>query len=127
MQTRPRIMIVDDEPDFLFIVRQWLEPRFEVVPLPDGQGLLELLDGLRPDLLLLDVNLPGENGFRLCRKVLAEPRFQKLPVVFLTASCGEKSMRENVSAGGSAYLTKPLDRETLLFKLDELLPVGGRR
>ncbi len=105
--TTKRIVMVDDEPDFFSIVRDWLEPRYELVPLTDGSNLLEELEGLDPDLLILDIRLPGPDGFKLCRQVRSQARFASLPILFLTASHNEGDFLRNLEAGGSSYLTKP--------------------
>lgn len=113
--------MVDDEPDFQTIVHSWLEPTYEVVPLKDGDELLGALHVKKPDLLLLDLHLPGADGFEICRRVRATPGLEDLPVLFLTASTEREDYRRNMRAGGSGYLTKPVGRRQLLSAVDELL------
>lgn len=117
-----RIVMVDDEPDFLKIVRDWMVPRYELVTFTSGAGLRDQLASLDPDLLILDVRLPGADGFALCRQVRADYRFAALPILFLTASHSDVDFVRNIRAGGTAYLTKPIERKELLAKIDELLP-----
>lgn len=119
-----RILIVDDEPDFLAITRSWLDKKFEVETLTDGRELLSQLDALEPDLLILDVRLPGPDGFRLCRQLRADRRFRSLPVLFLTASHSDLDFFRNLEVGGTSYLTKPVTRKELMAKIDELLEDG---
>ena len=116
-----KIVIVDDEPDFLKIVDDWMRPRYELTTLTSGEGLREELAALEPDLLILDVRLPGADGFALCRQVRADARFADLPVLFLTASHSDVDFVKNIRAGGTAYLTKPVERKELLAKIEELL------
>jgi DNA-binding response OmpR family regulator len=116
-----RIVMVDDEPDFLTIAQTWLEPRYELVSFTDGDGLLTQLDLLEPDLLILDVRLPGIDGFKLCRRIRADERFQTLPILFLTASHSDLDFFKNLEVGGTSYLTKPVSRRELLARVKELL------
>lgn len=122
---KPRIVMVDDEPDFQLILRQWLSPRYETISLPNGEGILEELSELEPDLLILDVGLPGPNGFKLCHKIRTVPRFSALPILFLTASKANDDFMRNLEVGGSAYLNKPVERGPLLATIDELLSAKG--
>lgn len=119
-----RIVIVDDEPDFLTITRDWLDKKYDVVALADGTQLLSRLAALEPDLLILDVRLPGPDGFKLCRQIRADRRFQSLPVLFLTASHSDLDFFRNLEVGGTSYLTKPVTRKELLQKIQELIEDG---
>ena len=116
-----RILMVEDEPDFISTVRLWLEPRYELFAFEKGDGLIETLDALRPDLLILDVWLPGADGFELCREIALEKRFHRLPILFLTACQGASYFAQSVASGGSSYMTKPVSRSELLIRIDELL------
>ena len=116
-----RIVMVDDEPDFLTIAQTWLEPKYELVPFTDGSSLLSHLSTLEPDLLILDVRLPGTDGFKLCRRIREDRRFRSLPVLFLTASHNDLDFFRNLEVGGSSYLTKPVSRKELLARIQELL------
>lgn len=117
-----KIVMVDDEPDFLKLVRTWLEPKYEMVPMTDGSELLEELEAHQPDLLILDVRLPGDDGFKLCRKIRADSRYEYLPIIFLTASDTDTAFIQNIEAGGTTFLTKPIGRKDLLEKIKEFIP-----
>jgi CheY-like chemotaxis protein len=119
---KPRVVLVDDDRDFQFIVSQWLGTRYDVASLSSGDGLLEELAATEPDLLILDVKLPGDDGFKLCRTIRADPRFESLPILFLTGSKADSDFMRYLDVGGTAYLTKPLERGQLLSMLGELLP-----
>lgn len=118
---RPCIYIVDDEPDFQTILHTWLSHAYDVVPLKDGNELIGALHVKTPDLVLLDLHLPGADGFELCRRVRATPGLSKVPVLFLTASHEGRDYAKNIKAGGSGFLTKPIGRTRLLAALDDLL------
>lgn len=118
---RPRVLLVEDEEDFRTLLCGWLSPRYDVTALPHGESLLEQAAARPPDLFILDVSLPGPDGFALCRRLRADPRFARTPIVFLTAVVSTKAFVRGLDAGGSAHLTKPVDRVTLLKRLEELL------
>lgn len=118
---KPCIYLVDDEPDFLTIVHSWLEPMYDVVALKDGVELLGALRAKAPDLVILDLRLPGADGFDICRHMRSTPGLEGVPVLFLTASRESEDYRRNMKAGGSGYLTKPVGRRQLLAAVDELL------
>lgn len=118
---RPHIVTVDDDPDFLFVLRGWLEPRYQMIPFSSGEALLDELPFLEPDLVIMDVRLPGPDGFKLCHRIRSDPRFAGTPILFLTASRDNEDFVRNLDAGGSAWLTKPVDRAQLLKEIRELL------
>jgi CheY-like chemotaxis protein len=118
---KPCILMVDDEPDFQTIVHAWLEPRYEHVALANGEELTGALHAGKPDLVILDLNLPGSDGFELCRRVRATPGLEEVPVLFLTGSHKPKDYSENFKAGGTGFLMKPIGRRQLLGAVDELL------
>jgi len=118
-----RIVIVDDEPDFLRLMREYLVPAYDLVSLMNGEGILEELESLDPDLLILDVRLPGPDGFALCRSIRKIPRFALLPILFLTSSSVDADFIRGLDSGGSSYMTKPVSRRRLLARIAEL--TGG--
>lgn len=118
---KPCIYIVDDEPDFQTILHAWLSPTYDVVSLKDGDELIGALHVKLPDLVLLDLYLPGADGFELCRRVRSSPGLSKVPVLFLTASHEGRDYHRNIQVGGSGFLTKPIGRQQLLAVVDDLL------
>lgn len=121
--------MVDDDRDFQTIVRGWLTPRYDLLSLSNGDGLIEDLAAVDPQLLLLDVRMPGPDGFKLCAGVRARPRFIGLPILFLTGCSEDEDFVKNLDAGGTAFLTKPVARKRLLWTIRELLaaaaPIAG--
>jgi len=122
---KPSIYMVDDEPDFQTIVHSWLEPMYDVVALKDGFELLGALRAKAPDLVILDINLPGADGFELCRRLRTTPGLEKVSVLFLTASHQSEDFCRNLATGGNGYLTKPVGRRHLLATIEELLSEHG--
>lgn len=118
----PRVLIVDDEPDFGALVARWLSPRFRALAFTDGSDLLWELENDPASLLILDVRMPGQDGFELCRRVRDDARFAALPVLFLTGSREEDLYLRNLQAGGTGYLAKPVGRTQLLNAVEALIP-----
>ncbi|MDD5302506.1 MAG: response regulator [Elusimicrobia bacterium] len=118
---KPCIYMVDDEPDFQTIVHSWLEPLYDVVPLKNGDELLGALRARSPDLVILDLRLPGAGGFDICRRLRSTPGQEAVPVLFLTASQDAADFRGSINAGGGGFLMKPIGRRQLLAAVDELL------
>jgi two-component system, cell cycle sensor histidine kinase and response regulator CckA len=118
---KPRIVVVDDEKDFRELVRSWLAPRYEVECFSGGEGLADLLAPLEPDLLILDVHMPGADGFTVCRRLRRDPRFTFLPIVFLTASKQDVDFVKTLALGANSFLTKPITGQELNFRVRELL------
>ncbi len=118
---KPRVLIVDDEPDFGALIGRWLLPSYRVVVMTDGRELPRELEA-GASLLILDVRMPEEDGFALCRRVRADARYEALPVLFLTGSREEDLYLRNLNAGGTGYLAKPVGRTQLLDAVDALVP-----
>ncbi|MDE2491324.1 MAG: response regulator [Elusimicrobia bacterium] len=120
---KPKVVVVDDEPDFLKLVSSWLRPSYEVVCLTGAEGACEEIAALEPDAVVLDVHMPDKSGFAVCRELRAKPGGADLPIVFLTGSKTDEDFLQHLETGGSRYLTKPIGRQALLEALAEQL--GG--
>lgn len=115
----PVVVLIDDEPDFLTLARGWLVPQFDVTTLDEGEDVVEVLIGLEPDLIVLDVNMEP-NGFTLAQQIRAQKTLREVPLLFLTASRSDADFMRNLDVGGSAYLTKPVSKRKLLAMVSEL-------
>ncbi len=107
-----RVLVVDDEYDIRYLVQAALE-HCEVLTAADGPSALALLRHAALDAVLLDVMMPGMDGFAVLRRIRAADQYKDLPVVMLTAKAGEHDHVRAFRDGADAYLTKP-------FNLDEL-------
>jgi len=115
------ILAVDDSPENLDVVRSLLAPRFTVKAATNGMVALKIAGKQPPDLVLLDIQMPGMDGYEVCRQLKADPATAAIPVVFLTGESGVDA--EVAAAGGCGYITKPVDPATLLQLIDRQL--GG--
>jgi CheY-like chemotaxis protein len=107
-----RVLVVDDEYDIRYLVQAALE-HCEVLTAADGPSALALLRHTEIDAVLLDVMMPGMDGFAVLRRIRADEQYRELPVIMLTAKAGEHDHVRAYRDGADAYLTKP-------FGVDEL-------
>lgn len=104
-----RLLVVDDSEENLDILKNALQKDYRVSVCKDGANALSVLDVLQPDLILLDVNMPGLDGFETLRQIKKNPKFQETPVIFVT---GETTLRDKAAgfqAGAVDYITKPFE------------------
>ncbi len=121
----PLVLIVDDDPSFRKAVALTLRGLCETIELSSGEGLEDFMENALPELVILDVNLPGRDGFDLCRAMRASPRWRAVPVIFLTAKGGDGPFELCLAARGDAFLTKPLKSADLVETVVRLLPEEG--
>lgn len=119
-----KIMFVDDEPDQIASIRKVLKDAgtdYEIIPAESGEQCLELLKNNEiPDLILLDIMMPGMSGWLVFDKLKENPSWEDIPVVFLTARTDEIS--ENAGGFlGDDYIEKPVDAEELKNRIDKVL------
>lgn len=113
-----RILIVDDTPQNLHIVSTMLEADgYCVASALNGKAALEMLAETEFDLVLLDVMMPGMNGFEVCERLKANPRTASIPVVFLTASSDMRSVVRAFETGGVDFISKPFNDMELLARV----------
>jgi diguanylate cyclase (GGDEF)-like protein len=111
----PKVLSVDDDPDQAAFIRAVLEAGgFEVSTCTDPMRFEEEMVAFQPDLVLMDANMPGLNGYGLTRYLRAEERYVTLPVVFLTAEAEERAKIEVIRSGGDDLLVKPVTPGLLL-------------
>jgi len=115
---RERILVVDDVPANIDVLGAFLEPAgYEVLAAPTGELALALAVRARPSLVLLDVVMPGLDGFETCRRLKAREETAGIPVVFITARDDAASLVAGFRAGGVDYITKPFAREEVLVRV----------
>jgi putative two-component system response regulator len=105
---RQRLLLVDDEPTNLQVLRQVLSADYRLLFATDGARALQLAKEQRPDLILLDIMMPQINGYAVCRALKADPLTAAIPVIFVTALSDSQDEAEGFEAGGVDYITKPI-------------------
>jgi signal transduction histidine kinase len=123
-ERRPTILIVDDNEQNLALARASLEDDYEVVTVSDGEAALREFEQRRPDCVLLDVRMPGMNGFEVCAKIRSLPDGAETPVVFLTAQRDVDTFDAALRAGGDDFLTKPVRPTELVLRVQAALRLG---
>lgn len=122
--TKPRILVVDDEPNLSGLVRLFLEKtkRFDVRVENRSAHAMAAVREFRPDLVLLDVDMPGKDGGEVAREIQAEPGLSGVPILFFTSliSQAEAGARETVR-GGMRFLAKPVNPKVLVETIDRVL------
>jgi len=117
-----KILLVDDEPEIRYIARRMLEKvGHEVSEACDGEECLQKLKAEKPDLILLDVMMPGLKGWEVCRRIKAEDRTRSIPVVMFTVRTSEEDLEESRKCGAEGHINKPFEREELLRVVNRVL------
>jgi len=106
------ILIVDDIPANLNVLCQSLESEgYNIIAATNGESALQIATRVQPDLILLDIMMPGIDGFETCRRLKANKRLSDIPVIFITAKDETESLVEGFRVGGVDYITKPFQHE----------------
>jgi len=118
---RKKIVAVDDNPENLNALKNTLKESYMVYPNPSAQDMFELLEHIRPDLILLDVEMPGMNGYEAIKKLKSDDKYRTIPVIFLTSMTGEESEKEGLQLGAVDYIQKPFVTPVLLERIKKHL------
>jgi DNA-binding response OmpR family regulator len=118
------ILIADDEPNIVlsleFVLKQ---AGFRVRTVSDGEAALAAIVQERPDLVLLDVMIPGRDGYAVCQEIRRNPAWRDLRIVMLTAKGGEIQREKGLSLGADEYVTKPFSPRELVDRIRRMLDV----
>lgn len=115
--SRPTLLIVDDEPLNLQVLRQILQQDYQLVFARDGEKALSLAQSERPQLILLDIMMPGLTGLETCIRLKQNPDTQNIPVIFVTALADDRDETEGFAAGCVDYITKPVSAPIVLARV----------
>ncbi len=121
-----KVLIVDDVPANLKMLRDVLKPEgYRILVASDGQTALETAAHMLPDIILLDIMMPGMNGYEVCRRLKQDPDAKHIPVIFVTAMDEVEGISEGFRAGGVDYITRPpLKREEVLARVETRLEIS---
>lgn len=125
--SKKRILIIDDEVDFSGLVKMNLEltDDFEVVIAANGKKGIKLAKRIKPDLILLDILMPGMDGFEVLEKLKKHEDSMMIPVIMLTAKGDEASKTRATQLYDELYITKPIEATDLRTKIEEVLERTG--
>ncbi|MCB0110889.1 MAG: response regulator, partial [Caldilineaceae bacterium] len=120
--TLSQILIVDDNPDDLnLLAMQLRRANYIVLEAETGENCLTLLNQIKPDLILLDVIMPGISGFETCRRIKSIPNLVDIPVIFLTSLGDVEDKVKGFKVGGVDFLVKPSQKEELIARIENHL------
>ncbi len=119
---RSKVLIVDDEPNILISLEFLMsQAGYETRSAETGEQALAELDAFQPDLILLDVMLPGIDGFEICQRVRQAPAWSHIKIVMLTAKGRDVEVAKGLALGANAYITKPFSTRALVSEVQQQL------
>jgi two-component system cell cycle response regulator DivK len=117
-----RILVVEDQPDNRRILRDLLgNAGYELIEAETGEEALTALEAQRPDLILMDIQLPGMDGYEATRRIRLNPELKLIPIIAVTSYALAGDEAKALAAGCNAYVTKPFSPRALLVKVQEHL------
>ncbi len=122
-----KLLIVEDNIVILTMQKQIFEMEgYDITTAQEGMDALKKVHQERPDIVLLDVNIPGMNGFELCRQIKEDPVLSDIIIVMISAVYySDEDAKKGMAMGADAYFTKPYENEVLQSKIKELLEKRG--
>ncbi len=122
MARKDRVLIVDDDPDIRELLSQSLSnDMFDILLAKNGDEAILIVNEQRPDLIVLDIMMPGIDGLEVCRRLKENPETSSIPVLMLTAKSGVGDKIEGFVTGAEEYITKPFDPMTVEARVSTIL------
>ncbi|MDH3388352.1 MAG: response regulator [Gammaproteobacteria bacterium] len=121
MSEKGLILCVDDEPVNLVILEELLQENYELATATSGAGCLQQVAMRKPNLILLDVNMPDMDGLATCEELKSDPETADIPIIFVSALASKEELMAGYEAGGDDYITKPFSEEILQKKIEIVL------
>jgi two-component system alkaline phosphatase synthesis response regulator PhoP len=117
-----RILVVDDEPEIVGILKFRLKSwGFEALSAASGREALKLAEEEKPNLILLDVMMPGMSGFDVLKELKAKEATKGIPVIMITVAAAKHEIDEGIKLGAAYYLSKPYDAQELITRIKEVI------
>jgi DNA-binding response OmpR family regulator len=119
---KKKILVVDDEKDICDIMKRILEKEgYEVFEAYNGQEALSKVFEISPDMIIIDVQMPGKNGFEVCREIRKDPIYKELPVLMLTVRNSKEDRIQGFTSGVDEYMVKPFDMNEITARIKVVL------
>ena len=120
VKEKARILLVEDNEANLLMTQDYLESYgYQVISARDGDEALTMMDENPPDLVLMDIQMPGMDGFEVLRRIRLQPRFASVPIIALTALAMPGDRERCLEAGANEYLSKPVELKFLLYAVEK--------
>jgi len=117
----PIVLVVEDNPDNMITIKAVLQTRYNLLEATDGEECLNVIHAQKPDLVILDMELPKVDGLTVVREIKNKSELQHIPIIALTAQAMKGDRERFVTAGCDDYISKPFDPEELQRKIDKIL------
>ena len=122
-----KILVVDDEKDFVDLIKLVLKKeKYDVFTAYNGEDGLKVINTEKPDLAILDLNLPGIDGYQVCQEIRKSYSFKEIAVLMLTVRTLEQDYVSGFSCGSDDYMIKPFEPKELLARIRNLLRRAGK-
>jgi len=122
-----KILVVDDEPEILsilvFRISYW---GYDAIPAGSGSEGLDLAEEEQPDLIILDIMMPGMDGFEVLKRLKRSDKTRNIPVIIITVVSAKKEIEKGLSLGANFYLTKPYEAQELKNKIVQIIGEGEK-
>ncbi len=120
-----KVLIVDDEPHIALALEFLMQKEgYTVTKAYDGEAAIEVMDSFFPDIVLLDVMMPGIDGFEVAKTIRSNPSYEHTRIIFLTAKGTSSDKIKGYTSGGEVYITKPFDNDELINIINEVIEFG---
>ena len=124
---KPLVLVVDDAETHIDILVETLGDDYDVVAAMDGESALESIESDLPDLILLDIVMPGMDGYQVCEKLKSEDRTRNIPTIFVTLLGEEEDEAKGLALGAVDYISKPFNPELVKARVRNHLELKGHR
>jgi len=119
--TSKKILVVDDIKIFYFLIRDILEDMdYSILYAENGPDALKMVEDEKPNLILLDVMMPGMDGYEVCEQLKNNPKTKMIPVLFVSARAYQKEIERGYAVGGQGYITKPFRKKDLILQIEKV-------
>ena len=121
-----KILVVDDEPNIIKLLESRLSHSgYDIITAVDGKTCLKKAKDEKPDLILLDIILPGLNGFEVCKHLKKDQETKDIPIIMLTSLAQEQDLSKGLEEGASCFITKPFNPADLLIEIKTAIDKGA--
>ena len=119
---KKKLLLVDDTVPNLKLLGNMLQDSYSLSFATSGAEALKILEKSRPDLILLDIMMPGMDGFEVCNRIKSNPILAPIPILFITAKADKQSVLKSYELGGQGYILKPFEIEEVTDRIEKVLP-----
>ena len=124
MKTQASVLVIDDEPDNFDVIETLLHDEgYQLNYAPSGQRALDRLDSFQPDVILLDVMMPDLDGMEVCRRIKAQPQWQAVPIIMVTALTAKEDLAQCLRTGADDFISKPINGVELRARVHSMLRI----